>query len=725
MRQPSGRPPNIAEAVGENPSTERFSGKRPLANDTSEVGCGRRVSVWDVQTGAVVSSRVMRSDVLSLAANSAPCDLAAVGIRGELALLALPDLSDVAGLEHNGHVRSVAFSPDGSCIVGGGGGNDHGHGLMSGKQDAAMTIWRTSDEGRCCQVARTVLFDNIVQVTRFAPSGESLAVGGEDCKVTVLAVSRDFEKACELVCAAGVRALAWTSQSRFLAVGGEEMQVCIWDVIKEIVVLQFQKRADWISSLCFGPGDLWLASCAFSSTDVSLHAVECLTVDSPAPRPDAGSSSKSRDSLAPIAIAESDLGDEACGPRLSLSSPRNSQILKSAGTVNKLDEDTSHTPSPACVMSLPGLEERTDLAGGMTGFQLSVTRVQDKDKGGTDFVSRMRAATSSADDASLGAALGMDLAPLSIRLSRSAEAVELPHTDEVMGVAFGPGAWCVAGGEDASVVLWDVASRSRRCEAQMEAAVVAVAVSPSGEFYVAADAESVVSVWSRAGDYLGSTSVKGEAKSLSMSSAPRELLAVGTNAKSVVLLSVPDLEEVAVLEHGGDVLSVSFSPDGRLLAAGGGTDDMHGLMTKKAMSGHQMKTVVWRVPADGECGRLGDIAFEDIVHAVAFSPGGKMLAVAGENRMIATLLVDHDFQKASELHSVAGVRCLGFHSRVTHGLTRNGPHSVAGEGFCSLDPKPHLRTRAAEIPPRPQSEPGPGNPNGAVEAQQGRVDSEL
>ena len=71
--------------------------------------------------------------------------------------------------------------------------------------------------------------------------------------------------------------------------------------------------------------------------------------------------------------------------------------------------------------------------------------------------------------------------------------------------------------------------------------------------------------------------------------------AVGTTHKEVFLFSIPSLDPIAELTHGGDVNSLSFSRDGKTLAGGGGTDDMHGLMTKKSNSGetnHHMKVVL-------------------------------------------------------------------------------------------------------------------------------------
>eukprot|EP00971_Amphidinium_carterae_P290320 5764243-Amphidinium_carterae.1 len=138
---------------------------------------------------------------------------------------------------------------------------------------------------------------------------------------------------------------------------------------------------------------------------------------------------------------------------------------------------------------------------------------------------------------------------------------------------------------------------------------------------------------------VATTAVEGEITAVAMSSQQR-LLAVGTTAKKATLFSVPDfewhqrnwllmtstrdapwqekalpwsfvesedewscvggmvggrcLEELANFQLDSTVRGLSFSPDGSMLAGGGGTDKTNGLMTKKGEDS-EMKTVVWQV----------------------------------------------------------------------------------------------------------------------------------
>merc|ERR1719193_2536344 len=86
-------------------------------------------------------------------------------------------------------------------------------------------------------------------------------------------VDRGYEKATELPCRAGVRCLAFSPDSHFLASAGEDMQVSVWDIIAERIVFALPKEQDWISGVAFSPDGAALAFCGFGRAGVSYHPV--------------------------------------------------------------------------------------------------------------------------------------------------------------------------------------------------------------------------------------------------------------------------------------------------------------------------------------------------------------------------------------------------------------------------------------------------------------------
>lgn len=593
------------------------------------------VTVWRASDGEEVGSTEVKGDVLSLAMSSSRREVLAVGTTEKsVTLFSVPDLVNITELVHDGQARSLTFSPDGTMLAGGGGIDDM-HGLMTNKgKDHQMktVIWQVAADGAAdsssAKILADVEFDNVIQATAFAPTGKLLAVGGENCQVTVLLVDRGFERGTTLQCAAGVRCLAWSPDVRFLAVGGEDMQISIWDIVEDALAVQLPKAKDWYCSLDFSADGLWLASCGFGAREVTLHPVTTSEER-------AGSRPPSR---APSEVdgggsdVES-LADVDDAPDLVKHSSTRASVCAEATT--------------AVTMSVPTVE----MGDQNQGFMLTVARA--------DRVDEVRSA--GRDKRTAQALLfGVPLEEATLAPCKSRQAIELTHTDEVMGLSFSPdGRFVATGGEDTNLVIWDAASGSKAAGTTLDDPIVALAYSPSGLYVAASTTGSTVVLWSTAEEREVERK-EFECPVLSVAIGKSDLLAVGTVENGVLLLSLPDMQEIARLQHEGQVHCLSFSPDGGVLSAGGGIDNMHGLMTNKGQD-HEMKTVVWRVAAVGEdCKYMGSITFHDIVHAVAFSPTGTVLAVGGENRSVSMLLVDRDFENVSQLACAAGVRCLAW-----------------------------------------------------------------
>lgn len=268
-----------------------------------------------------------------------------------------------------------------------------------------------------------------------------------------------------------------------------------------------------------------------------------------------------------------------------------------------------------------------------------------------------------------GAAPAPTPAPTSARavvrqavLSVSGASVQLEHQDEVMSIAFSPDSQLLlAGGEDSAITLWDISSRAQRFQRQVSVPIVAVAYAPSGQYLAAAGLEQVL-VLDPAGNQVAEMTTENHIFCLAMSSAAGELLAIGFGESCVRLISIPGLEVLAELPTVGGVRSLSISPDGLVLAAGGGSDDAAGLLATTRSEGEVLKTLVFkRGPEPSTWKTAGFVAADGIVHAVTISPNGALLAIAGAKQMVEVVdLVS--LTRDACLPCAAGVRTASWSS---------------------------------------------------------------
>jgi len=651
---------------------------------------GGAVQVWDTHNGEMLGSTTCGARATVMAATSR---LVAVGDGSETAILYLmPSFQVVARmtLPAGAAISSLMFSPDETMLAGVGGedqeeeGGDQPSQVKSSQKSIKGAVWQVSSKPSSNRQLGCLLSKGALRAAAFAPSGKLLAIGGEECNLSVLtcAVNEGFTKVAEFPVAAGVRCIAWAPNSCFVASAGEDKQITVWDLYNEIVAFQLAAVEDWYCAIAFSSMGRWLASCSYGVKEVSLLPVKVWV--------DGGASSLAPKKAAPKA---SNAKSAAGG---ALMAPDQLQSLKTVGSCSRLVKEsqqqgqrTNDADLTFAMKTIPvgrkALEQpASNEAGGTfgtctklvgfasdddgnvlvrrpsnantvdmdtTGFQIRVERV-----GGCNPVKK-----SSARKSLFQTDADLVLERVKIAVGQASERRNLKHKDDVLAFAVSPdGLSIVAGGEDHEVQLWDVEAAQSKVIARLMGPVKALCFCPSGKYFTAADDQAFVTLWDATSyEEVATTAVEGEITSVAMSSQ-QNLLAVGTSAKKATLFSVPDLEELANLQLDSTVRGLSFSPDGCMLAGGGGTDKTNGLMTKKSEDS-EMKTVVWQVSSQAENNRyLGSILFNDIVHAVAFAPSGKFLAVGGEDCHVTMLVVTDDFKKGAALPCPAGVRCLAF-----------------------------------------------------------------
>jgi WD40 repeat protein len=269
------------------------------------------------------------------------------------------------------------------------------------------------------------------------------------------------------------------------------------------------------------------------------------------------------------------------------------------------------------------------------------------------------------------------------------------HSQLVEAVAFSPDGKSLAScGWDNSVHIWDVARLNDRATPEPvilpHASVrYAVAFSPDGTLLAAAGQDSLT-IWSRAsGRFLPAVEKEGGTYRCVSFSPDGGTLALGSDDGTVRLWDVATVAQRAVLRaHVGVVRSIAFSPDGsRLVSSGQDREimlwDVTGGVPIRSLgySGPNPVQIVAFAP-DGRSIAVGEVTEspQDVVlldtdtgavrmrlrghrhgvNALAFSPGGRILATAGVDRCIKLWNLADGMEQVSLKDGVGMVRSLSF-----------------------------------------------------------------
>ena len=187
------------------------------------------------------------------------------------------------------------------------------------------------------------------------------------------------------------------------------------------------------------------------------------------------------------------------------------------------------------------------------------------------------------------------------------------HTDNVYSVSFSPdGTTLASGSGDNTVKLWDVATRTNTATLSGHTdRVRSVSFSPDGAMVASGSLDGTVKLWDVTTRAHIATLSGHTDNVFSVSFSPDgTTLASGSNDRTVKLWDVATRNNTATLEHRAWAYSVDFSSDGTTLAATSGS-----------------RVELWDVPTREKIATLYPRTYDESISSVSFSPDGAVLAL--------------------------------------------------------------------------------------------------
>jgi WD40 repeat protein len=504
--------------------------------------------------------------------------------------------SELSILPHTNAVNSVAVSPDGKILAAG-----TGRWLFMSKDPSApepgtVRLWDL-ETGQ--EMATLKGHTDTVRSVAFSPDGRLLATGSDDKSAKLWDIATLQVLATFGGHKNGINSVAFSQDGKRLATASSDTTVKLWDLAarRELATLEGHKH--WINSIAFSPDGKILATSSFDKT-IRLWNL--------ANQKEFALLSGHMDRIFSVAFSPD-------GKLLASGSGDKSVKLWDVATRKEIATLQGHTHFITAVTFSP--DGRT-LATGSSDSTVKLWDVATGQemrafRGHTDMVSSLafspdgrRLITGSVDKTVRLWDPGLDQEWITLEA----------HQSPLFSIALSPdGKTLATGSRDMTVKLWDMATWQELITLKgHNAPVISLAFSPDGKRLASGDAQTV-KLWNIAtGQEL--ITLKGYTGFVTFS-PDGKLLAAGSWGNTIKIWDTVRQQDLTILKgHTNRVRPIAVSPDGKILASG-----------SEDKTVRLWDTVTWR-----ELSTLR--GHKDVIVAIAFSQDGKMLATSSDDNIV-------------------------------------------------------------------------------------------